>query len=198
MAPMRTVAVVLAAGEGRRIGGPKALLPFGAATFLAHVCGLFDRPGIAAVVAVLGAEADRVRREGGVGGGVVLHVNERWREGMLTSVWAGLDAAEALGAEAVILHPVDAPFVDPATVEAVVRALAEGAIVAVPSHAGRRGHPAGFSRRAWPALRSAPLERGARAVLVDHPGWISYVRGDPGCLADVDLPADLERGGRPG
>jgi CTP:molybdopterin cytidylyltransferase MocA len=194
---MRTVAVVLAAGEGRRIGGPKALLPFGATTFLAHVCALVARPGIAAVVAVIGAEADRVRREGHAGEGVLVRVNDRWREGMLTSVWAGLDAAEALGAEAVILHPVDTPFVDPATVEAVVRALAGGAVVAVPSHAGRRGHPAGFSRRAWPALRSASLDCGARGVLADHPDWISYVRGDPGCLADVDLPSDLERRGRP-
>jgi CTP:molybdopterin cytidylyltransferase MocA len=195
---VRTVAVVLAAGEGRRLGGPKALLPIGATTFLAHVCALLDRPGICAVVAVLGAEADRVRRESQVGAGVVVHVNERWRAGMLTSVWAGLDAAEALEAEGVILHPVDTPFVAPATVEAVVRALADGATIVVPSHAGRRGHPAGFSRRTWPALRAASLDRGARGVLADHPEWISYVRGDPGCLADVDLPSDLGRQGRPG
>jgi CTP:molybdopterin cytidylyltransferase MocA len=82
---MRTVAVVLAAGAGHRIGGPKALLPIGATTFLAHVCALFDRPGIAAVVAVLGAEADRVRRDGRAGEGVVVRVNERRRDGKLTS-----------------------------------------------------------------------------------------------------------------
>jgi CTP:molybdopterin cytidylyltransferase MocA len=195
---MRTVAIVLAAGEGRRIGGPKALLPIGTTTFLAHVCALLDRPGIAAVVAVLGAEAERVRREGRVGEGVVVHVNERWREGMLTSVWGGLDAAESLGAEAVILHPVDTPFVAASTIGAVVRAVAAGAVVAVPSHAGRRGPPAGFARRAWSALRAASLDRGARGVLVDHPEWISYVPGDAGCLADVDVPSDLAGRGRRG
>ena len=44
--------------------------------------------------------------------------NERWREGMLTSVWAGLDAAEALAADAVLVHPVDNPLVAPATIDA--------------------------------------------------------------------------------
>jgi len=187
---VRVVAIVLAAGEGRRIGGPKALLALGQTTFLARTCALFAAAG-ARVIAVLGAEADRVRREAGIPEGATVVLNERWAEGMLTSVWKGLDAAEALGAEAVLLHPVDNPFVAPATIEAVVTALAKGAAIAVPAHAGRRGHPAGFARSVWPALRTAPLDGGARTVLLAHEGLVVHVPAGPDCLVDVDTRGDL-------
>jgi len=184
------VAIVLAAGEGRRIGGPKALLALGETTFLARACALFSAAG-AGVIAVLGAEAERVRREAGIPAEATAAVNPRWREGMLTSVWAGLDAAEVLGAEAVLLHPVDNPFVAPDTIEAVVAALAKGAAIAVPAHAGRRGHPAGFARSVWPALRAAPLDGGARTVLLAHEELVVHVPAGPDCLVDVDTRGDL-------
>jgi molybdenum cofactor cytidylyltransferase len=66
-------------------------------------------------------------------------------------------------------------------------------MIAVPSFEGRRGHPAGFARSAWPALRSASPGHGMRAVLHEHPDWVTHVAGDPGCLLDVDTPADLAR-----
>jgi len=88
---------------------------------------------------------------------------------------------------------VDHPLVDPATVDRVVAALEKRAVVAVPSHGSRRGHPGGFAREAWPALRSAPVDRGARAVLADHPEWVVHVPGDPGCVLGIETPADYER-----
>jgi CTP:molybdopterin cytidylyltransferase MocA len=194
--PTRVVAVVLAAGEGRRMGGPKALLCLGESTFLASACRLFDRPGIDAVVAVLGADAARVRERAALPDGVSIVVNERWREGMLSSVWAGLDAAEALSADAVLLHPVDNPLVAPATIDAVLGALARGAAIAVPGHGGRRGHPAGFARAVFPELRAAPLAAGARAVLASRPDRVVHVPAGADCLADIDTPADLESAGR--
>jgi nicotine blue oxidoreductase len=188
---VRIVAVVLAAGEGRRMGGPKALLRIGDTTFLAHACALLARPTVASVVVVIGAEAERVRTEARLPDGVTVVVNDRWREGMLSSVWAGLDAAEALGAEAVLLHPVDHPLVAPATVDLVALALTQGAAIAVPSWEGRRGHPGGFARGLFPALRVAPPDRGARAVLGDHADRVVHVPGDPGCTAGIDTPDDL-------
>ena len=190
---MRVVAVVLAAGEGRRMGGPKALLPVGEGTFLSRACRLFARPGIGSVVAVLGAEAERVRATAGIPAEATVAVNPRWREGMLSSVWAGLDAAEALGADAVLLHPVDNPFVAPATIDAVVAALAGGAEIAVPSHAGRRGHPAAFARSTWPDLRAAPLDGGARSLLRARPDRVVHVPAGADCLVDLDTPADYEQ-----
>lgn len=190
---VRVVAVILAAGAGRRIGGPKALLPIAGSTFLARVARSLDRPGVARVVAVLGHAAHRVEAEAGLPSGVAVVVNPRPDEGMLGSVIAGLDEADAGGADAVLLHPVDHPLVAPVTVDAVVAALEAGAVVAVPSYAGRRGHPGGFARAAWTALRHAPAARGARAVLADHPDWVVHVPGDEGCVAGIDTREDYER-----
>lgn len=190
---MRVGAAVLAAGEGRRAGGPKAMLPIGARSFLAHACDLLARPGVDFVIAVIGHEAERVRRDSGLSGAVTVVSNERYREGMLTSIWSALDEAERQGADALLVHPVDHPLVAPGTVDRVVAALQDGAAIAVPSWDGRRGHPGGFARPAWPALRAASAQTGARAVLAAHPEWIVHVAGDAGCLAGVDTPEDYER-----
>jgi nicotine blue oxidoreductase len=191
---VRIVAVVLAAGEGRRVGGPKALLRAGGQSFLARGCALLARPGVDEVVAVLGHQAGRVQAEAGLPPAVACVVNEDYREtGMLGSVHRGLDAAAARHADAVLLHPVDHPLTAAATVDAVVAALRAGARIAVPSVEGRRGHPGGFAAAAWPALRAAPPSEGARAVLAAHPDWVVHVPGDPGCRRGIDTPADYER-----
>src|SRR5258706_417547 len=202
---VRIVAILLAAGEGRRLGGPKALLriagiprdgaesdglaPLVSTTFLARCASVLARPGVSSVVAVLGHEAARVLAEGHISLTLSTIVNDGYRQGMLTSVWRGLDAAEEGGAEAILLHPVDHPLLAAETVDRVAAALQEGATIAVPSYTGRRGHPAGFARRAWPAPRSAAADRGARGVLADHPDWVVPVAGDPGCPAGRHTPA---------
>jgi CTP:molybdopterin cytidylyltransferase MocA len=191
---VRVVALLLAAGEGRRMGGPKALVSIGEdETFLSRAATLLHRPGVAEVIAVLGHQAGRVQAEGRLPAWARSIVNPRPQEGMLSSILCGLDAAEAAQADAVLLHPVDHPLVQPETVDAVVAALARGAVIAVPSFDGRRGHPGGFQREAWPALRAAPPALGARVVLAEHPEWITYVPGDPGCTAGIDTPEDYRR-----
>jgi CTP:molybdopterin cytidylyltransferase MocA len=191
---MKLMAVVLAAGEGRRVGGPKALLPVEGRSFLARACSLLARPGVTTVVVVLGAEAERVRAEAGVPEGTVVVENEGWRDGMLSSVWRGLEAAEARGADGILLHPVDHPLIAPETVDGVVAALRGGAFAAVPVHSGRRGHPGGFAREAFAALRAAPLDQGARAVLARYRERVVEVVGDPGCLLGVNTRQDHLRG----
>src|SRR5258705_1126595 len=190
---MRIHALILAAGRGARVGGPKALLRLDGQTFLARVARLLRRPGIERVTAVLGHEADRVRREAALPPDVGVVVNGRHAEGMLTSILAGLDEAEAAGADAILLHPVDHPLIDPATLDAVIAALRRGAPIAVPSHEGRRGHPAGFARVAWAALRAAAPDEGARGVLARHPEWIEHVPAGEECLLGVNTSEDYER-----
>jgi nicotine blue oxidoreductase len=190
---VRIAAVVLAAGRGRRAGGPKASLRIGDATFLHRSVALMTRPEVERVVVVLGHDAARVRAEAALPTTALVVVNQAWEDGMLGSVLAGLDAAEADGADAVLLHPVDHPLVGAATVDRVIEALHAGARIAVPSCEGRRGHPGGFDRGAWAALRAAPPSEGARFVLASHPEWIVHVEGDPGCVAGIDTPEDYRR-----
>jgi nicotine blue oxidoreductase len=190
---MRAHAVILAAGRGARAGGPKALLTLEGETFLSRVARLLRRPGVERVTAVLGHDADRVRHEAGLSSDVHTVVNTRYADGMLTSILAGLDDAEAAGATAVLVHPVDHPLIEPATVDAVIAALARGATIAVPSHGGRRGHPAGFARAAWAALRAVAPDEGARGVLARHPEWIEHVPAGEECLFGVNTNEDYER-----
>jgi len=174
------------------MGGPKALARLAGSSFVSAVARSFERAGVAARIVVLGAEAERVAATAGLPPDVTRVVNARYLEGMLTSVWAGLDAAQALGADAVLIHPVDNPLVAPETVAAVIAALEAGARIAVPSHAGRRGHPPGFARETWPALRAAPPDEGARSVLAAHPEWVVHVAAGRDCLVDLDTPEALE------
>jgi CTP:molybdopterin cytidylyltransferase MocA len=192
-APLRIHAVILAAGRGDRMGGPKALLTLDGETFLARCARCLHRPGVTTVVAVLGHEAERVTREAGLPPHVGIVENTRYAEGMLTSILAGLEAAEAAGADAALIHPVDHPLIDADTVDAVVAAIHAGAIIAVPSHDRRRGHPAGFARASWPALRAAAPEEGARGVLARHPEWITHLPAGPNCLTGVNTPDDYRR-----
>jgi CTP:molybdopterin cytidylyltransferase MocA len=190
---MRIHAIILAAGRGARVGGPKALLMLEGETFLARVARLLNRPGVERVTAVLGHEADRVVGEGALPADVAIIVNRRYAEGMLTSILAGLDDADDAAADAILLHPVDHPLIDPATVDAVIEALQRGAPIAVPSHGGRRGHPAGFARSTWAALRAAGADEGARGVLARHPEWIEHVPAGEECLLGVNTSEDYEQ-----
>jgi nicotine blue oxidoreductase len=187
---MRIAAILLAAGEGRRIGGPKALLELAGETFAAACVRRLRRPGVEGVIAVLGHAAETVRAA--LPEDVRTLTNPRVDDGMLSSLLLGLDAAEAAGATAVLVHPVDHPVISAATVDAVVGALAGGTPIAVPSWQGRGGHPTGFAAVTWPALRAAPLERGARAVLAAHPEWVTRVPADATCRQGVNTPEELE------
>jgi len=190
---LRIHAIILAAGRGARMGGPKALLALEGETFLAGVARRLRRPGVERVTAVIGHEAERVRREAALPADVVTIMNPHYADGMLTSILAGLEDADAAGADAVLVHPVDHPLVDAETVDAVIAALRHGAIIAVPSHGGRRGHPGGFARPAWATLRAAAPDEGARGVLARHPEWSVHVPAGEECVLGVNTPEDYER-----
>ena len=151
------------------MGGPKALLPLGDATFLAHACRLFARPGVASVVAVLGAEAERVRVEAGLPAEATVVVNDRWREGMLSTVWAGSTRPRPRPPTPCSCTRWTIPWSQPATIDGVIAALSAGAAIAVPSPgaaaATRRGSPGRSGPRSAPPRRPAgrgPSSRGSR------------------------------------
>jgi molybdenum cofactor cytidylyltransferase len=185
--------VILAAGAGRRAGGPKALLRLEGRTFLSHVAERLRRPGVSGLLAVIGHEAAAVAAEADAAGVHTLLNNRPDDDGMLGSILLGLGEAERRDASGLLLHPVDHPLVAAATVDAVVEAMTAGARIAVPSFEGRRGHPSGWSRAAYDALRAAPPEKGARAVLAAHPGWVVHVPGDAGCRLGVNTAEDYGR-----
>ena len=119
---------------------------------------------------------------------------------MLSSILAGLAAlggASDLARRGVplLVTPGDLPALRSATVALLLaRQAATGAGLAVPVHAGRRGHPLLIAARLIPEIERLDPARGLRHLLDLHPGELFTVEtDDPGCIADVDTPEDYER-----
>ena len=180
-------AVVLAAGRGERIGGPKATLSVDASgrTFAAAILATLRAAGVEAVRVVV-APGQRLE-----GAGLV--ENPDPARGMLSSVQCGLRALPP-GAEAVLVWPVDHPLVRTETVIAMIERFRSGrAPLIVPSHRGRRGHPALFAAETIPELFTARPEEGARAVVHAHADRVELEVDDPGVVTDIDTPEDHAR-----
>jgi nicotine blue oxidoreductase len=194
--PGAAAAVILAAGSGTRMGGPKALLEFEGRLLVERAVRTAVRGGCGEVVVVLGAGAAEVRRRADLRGARIV-VNEDWSEGMGSSLRAGLVALEPIDSvDAALILLVDQPYVAARAVSAVLDAWRGGARLAAASYGDRRGHPVLFGREHWAdAARSAKGDAGARAFLAERAADVVLVPCD--ALADprdLDTPADLTSG----
>jgi molybdenum cofactor cytidylyltransferase len=175
--------LILAAGESRRMGFPKALLPYRTETFLDTLTGLFAAR-CSTVIVVLGAEAERIRA-------LTLRpatfvVNPYYRRGMTTSLQCGLRAVPA-DAEGVLFTLVDHPAVMPTTIDALL--ATPRPLVRVPRYGDSRGHPIWFSRELIAEFLAIPEGGAANEVVHGHRPETEFLDlNDPGILADIDDP----------
>jgi CTP:molybdopterin cytidylyltransferase MocA len=174
-------AVVLAAGGSTRMGRPKQLLPLVGRPLLQHVLDNAAVAGLDEIVLVLGHAAEDVRAGLRLPTRVPVRVvvNEGWEAGLSTSLCAGLHAADARAAAAVVLLG-DQPGVTALLVAHVTEAFLEsGRLATRPIWRGVRGrvpgHPVVLSRDTWAAMDALRGEEGARAVLEAHPDWLFEV-----------------------
>jgi molybdenum cofactor cytidylyltransferase/nicotine blue oxidoreductase len=187
---------VLAAGGGRRLGGPKALLRLKDGTALVERAAATAREGgCDPVVVMLGAEAERVQGEVSLDGAMVL-VNKAWSTGMGSSLRVGLTALGETDAEAVLILLVDMPGITADAIRRVTALPWSGALVCA-SYAGRRGHPMMFGRDHWPGIITlAKSDVGARPYLLARQAEIQEIAcGDIADDSDVDTPEDADRWG---
>jgi molybdenum cofactor cytidylyltransferase len=186
--------IILAAGESRRMGFPKALLPYRGGTFLEHLLKITDHPRIGARRVVIGAHEAEIRRR------VTLPssdwvVNQEWRKGQLSSIRAAMESLAGVETEAMLLVLVDHPLVTGRVVEALIQALdrSPGSIV-IPTWQNRRGHPVIFPARFFAELRGASDEVGARAVVWAHAGEVVEVpTQEESVLLNIDDRATFEK-----
>jgi molybdenum cofactor cytidylyltransferase len=188
-------AVVLAAGESKRMGEKKELLPLeGEPMIRVVVEKLLASEAVDEVVVVLGHEADSVGAAlaGIVDERVELVGNRRYREGMGTSLAYGVSAC-SWGSDAFLVVLGDAPFFRPEDVRELVGERARGAAIAVPVHAGRRGHPVLLAGGYRDELESLSGDSGARGILERDAGSVVPVElDDDGFLVDIDERDDYE------
>lgn len=185
-----TVAIVLAAGAGARFRGAVHKLEarlHGGATVAARSIDTAIDASIGPVVIVTGAVPTIADHVGDRPRVVVVH-NPDWADGQMTSLRAGLAAAERLGADAVVVGLADQPFVGAASWRAVAGSTSP---IAVATYDGRRGNPVRLHRSVWHLLPPRGDE-GARSLIRSHPDLVEPVpcAGSPD---DIDTVEDLQR-----
>lgn len=180
--------ILLAAGEGSRLGRPKALVELGGQTLAHRGAALLREGGADPVLVVTGAAPVSVA------GAQAVH-NPDWRSGMGSSLAAGLRALERAGCAAAIIALADQPLVGAGAVRRLIAAHRDGAPVAVAAYDGKPRNPVLIAREHWPAvLELAVGDTGARPFLRANPGLVTVVEcGDTGSPDDIDTPEDLER-----
>lgn len=174
---MATAGLVLAAGEGRRFGGPKAPAVVDGERLVDRAVRILREAGCDPVIVVLGAWV------GDIDGAEVV-INDDWPEGMGSSLRAGLSAAEA---DRVVVTLVDLPGM---TADAVSRFVESPARLAQGSFGGQRGHPVLLGREHVPGVMEAALgDRGARDYLQAHAADVVVIEiGDVASGEDLDTP----------
>ena len=179
---MPTRGLLLAAGAGRRMGMPKALVrdDDGTSWLLRAIASLAPCQGVTVVLGAAAAEAAAL-----LPASVDVVLNPDWESGMGSSLRAGLAALPA-DADAALVSLVDLPDVTSVVCARVLRAASGPAALARASYDGRPGHPVLLGRDHWPAASTAAIgDRGARDLLAG-PGVVLVECGDLAGGEDVD------------
>jgi molybdenum cofactor cytidylyltransferase len=189
----RIAALVLAAGQSRRMGGiNKQLASWQGRPLLRHTVENVLASGIEAVFVVTGHEGEAVAAAL-AGLPVVIVHNPDYTAGLAGSLKAGLRALPE-SADGVLICLGDMPRVGPAPLDKLISAFApvEGRVICVPTYRGRRGNPAVLGRQFFPELAALEGDRGARRLIEAHPELVAEVAvEDASVLLDVDTPAAL-------
>jgi molybdenum cofactor cytidylyltransferase len=187
-------AVILSGGESRRMGAPKALIPYRGKTFVEHLIEVTRHARVGVTRIVVGAHAEEIRARLSAHAAEIV-VNNEWNKGQLSSIQAGVRSLPNGATEGMILCPVDHPLVSAALVAQLIEEFEAGAkAIVLPTYQGRRGHPVIFRQRLYAELLAASAEIGARQVVWAHAGELGEVATDEeGVVLNINDPAALER-----
>jgi molybdenum cofactor cytidylyltransferase len=187
-------AVILSGGESRRMGAPKALIPYRGKTFVEHLIEVTRHVRVGLTRIVVGAHANEIQRKLSAHAAEIV-VNADWAKGQLSSIQAAIRSLRDGATEGMILCPVDHPIV---SAELVAKLIAEfdssGKAIVLPTYQGRRGHPAIFRASLYQELLDASPEVGARQVVWAHAPDVGEVATEEeGVVLNINDPATLER-----
>jgi molybdenum cofactor cytidylyltransferase len=190
----RTGCIVLAAGEARRFGGRarKLLAPLGEKPLLQHAIDAACSSAALRCTLVLGAEWESIINAVDARRCAVI-VNHEWREGIASSIRAGL--SWHADDDACIFLVGDQPFITSADIDALLSAGARDPVAIIATRARAVwGSPVLFPRLDFPALKSLSGDRGAKRYAAAQKQRLSFVPArDPRLFADVDSPGDYAR-----
>ncbi len=183
-------AIVLAAGESKRMGSPKMLLPWKGKTIIEQVVENVVTSEVSGVVLVLGAESDNIKNI--TSRYNVIHCyNEDYQSGMLSSVRCGFTALPD-DCNAVVVMPGDQPMISTVEIDRVISARKRsGKGIVMPVYNGRRGHPLLIDSRYREEIMILPETEGLRALAAQTPADVFEAEtDDPSVLRDIDTRDD--------
>jgi molybdenum cofactor cytidylyltransferase len=156
-------AIILAAGESRRMGYPKMLLDFGGITMLEKVIRNVKATSVDDILVVLGAYRDEIQRIAEKTG-VRYCYNDIYKEGMLSSVQCGFRNICA-GTEAVLVFQGDQPLITPAVTDLVINKFRRGSKgILMPVYKNRRGHPLLIAGKYFGEIERLDSQKGLRSL----------------------------------
>jgi molybdenum cofactor cytidylyltransferase len=190
---MMVSAILLGAGESKRMGVDKLFLPWRKKTVLEHSVETLLRSKVREVVTVIR----------GSQGTVVGHIKDRklkvvinpyYKRGMSTSIRKGLHALDP-SSQGILIALGDQPLVKTRTINALISAFVQrrGTIV-VPSFWGKQGHPVIFHRRYFNELLKLKGDVGGRSIIEKYPEevWLVRVKSE-GVTKDIDTWKDYRK-----
>ena len=187
---LKTGIILIAAGESKRLGRPKQLLPFRGMALLRYAAGVALEAGTGPVAVVLGANSEECR-EVLEGLSVRVAMNALWREGMGTSIAKGMEELCMEQLDSVIVMLCDQPAVTPETLrQLTMQQRATGKPVVASIYGDVTGPPVLFTSAFFSRLRSLRGSQGAKSLFGEET-QVATVPLPNGQL-DVDEPADVE------
>lgn len=186
----KVTAIILAAGQSRRMGQPKMLLPWGKTTVLGKVIETLQTAGMEDLLVVTGGSRERVEAIIHESVRVVFNAEYESLE-MISSIQCGLRATKP-EAQAALICLGDQPQVQAGIVQVILQEYENtGASLIVPSYQMKRGHPWLVARNWWDEILEMKPPESPRDFLNRHAKEIKYINVDtPSVLADLDTPED--------
>src|SRR5579872_5273277 len=187
VSPERCGIILLAAGGSTRLGGPKKLLPYRGQSLIRHAISVALASRARPVIVVLGAGHESISNEIADLAGIHVIVNDRWQEGIASSIRAGLSRLPEIAACGMaILAVCDQPLISPALFNQLIDRQAEGNYLVVAcAYGDTLGTPALFHRRLFDQLLSLTGDMGAKRIIAENPGHLATV-AFPGGERDID------------
>ena len=186
---MHTAVIILAAGKGERVAtiAAKPFLKFQGKSFLEISVEKAQKADFDSIIVVTSKLL--VHRVKYLNLNIEVVVNLRPEMGMLSSIHCGLDCLHK-STTGFLLNPVDFPLVEQKTYHKLWESHQnEKDCIIKPVYKGKAGHPVIFPAVVFNDLKKAPLNKGAKFVLQQHPNLIRELEvDDPGILININTP----------
>jgi molybdenum cofactor cytidylyltransferase len=195
----RISAILLGAGESKRMGRDKLILPWGKKTVLEHCLEVLLRSETREVVVVVRSRSeefeDRINRYPAfMRKKIKVVMNADYREGMSSSIRKGLRFVDS-GSAGVLIALGDQPLLKANTINALIHAFIHGKRkIAIPFYHHKRGNPALFDRGYIRGLMRLRGDTGGRAIIENHPDEVLRVRTrSEAVIRDIDTWGEYEK-----